>query len=218
MCQIDYNAICTKCGKFQCGCGSKVWDFYQDPSYCQMCGKKNTLLEPCGCGFHKGFGDTQIITPLDFEPKCPHCRKRHSAVTICQEHPVSKVIADLDKEIKEEEASPKKDPCPGRSQSKCEYCGECHGLFTICDKNPNYQEGFTGPSTMDPLDLYPTLYPPHLAPGVITTGTTSVEEPTSSDLEDLYDELGKCNWLGADAGWDRAIDTVRAHIKEKLGK
>lgn len=35
-------------------------------------------------------------------------------------------------------------------------------------------------------------------------------------LLDLYEELGKCNWLGTDAGWDRAIDTVRGHIREQL--
>jgi hypothetical protein len=37
-------------------------------------------------------------------------------------------------------------------------------------------------------------------------------------LEELYDDLGKLKWLGADEGWDLAIEAVRTKIREEVVK
>ena len=61
MCYIDYNSICTKCGKFQCDCGYKIGYIN---TRCNQCGEKSTLLEPCGCHkSHQGYG-------VETCPKC----------------------------------------------------------------------------------------------------------------------------------------------------
>lgn len=36
------------------------------------------------------------------------------------------------------------------------------------------------------------------------------------DLTDLYDELGRFNWAGADTGWEKAISAVREEIKKMV--
>jgi hypothetical protein len=35
-------------------------------------------------------------------------------------------------------------------------------------------------------------------------------------LSALHKELGQIRWIGADDGWDRAIDAVRARIEQKI--
>ena len=170
MCYIDYNSICTQCGKFSCDCGHKT-EYIN--SRCAMCGEKNTLLEPCNC-------QTPAI--------------------------------DYNKLVKAVEDAAA-DPCPGRSQKKCPYCRKCHSVFEICKDNPNYMTGIN----ID--ELIPAPMPEYVHPGTITTSSHTLwPVKDTKDLEELYDELGKCNWLGADDGWDRAIDTVREHIREKIGK
>ena len=37
----------------------------------------------------------------------------------------------------------------------------------------------------------------------------------SRRLVRLFDELGTVRWIGADDGWDRAIEAVRARIQEE---
>ena len=35
------------------------------------------------------------------------------------------------------------------------------------------------------------------------------------ELENLYKELGTLKWIGADEGWELAIDAVRKHIRAR---
>ena len=46
--------------------------------------------------------------------------------------------------------------------------------------------------------------------------TTSTVQRKPYDLTDLYDELGRYNWIGADAGWEKAIVAVREEIKKMI--
>lgn len=39
-----------------------------------------------------------------------------------------------------------------------------------------------------------------------------------SELRSLHAELGNLTWMGADAGWDVAIASVRKHIQSKVEK
>ena len=70
MCYIDYGRICPKCGKYSspgaaCVCGEPIYI----NTRCNICGEKNTLLEPCRCNKKvETFGDViNIVKPSEFK-------------------------------------------------------------------------------------------------------------------------------------------------------
>ena len=79
-----------------------------------------------------------------------------------------------------------KEDCPGRSQHRCKYCGECHSVFAICSSHPSYN------------------------PGIIP------DNSKECTIESLYNELGSLKWIGADEGWNEAIEAVRKHIQRNI--
>jgi hypothetical protein len=36
-------------------------------------------------------------------------------------------------------------------------------------------------------------------------------------VKDLIDEFSKVKWMGNEEGWDKAIEAVKKHIKERYG-
>jgi len=93
--------------------------------------------------------------------------------------------------------------------TRCNICGEKSTLTDPCNcKKP--------PISFQDIAEHFEKVTIHNKPGVITTGTSTGNSLPEYTLEDLYDELGKLKWLGADDGWDKAIEAVREHIKVKL--